>query len=686
MPTIYGKNGGDTLLGGPSDDNIYGGNGNDSITGGDGSDYLFGGDGIDTIFGGNGNDVLTNFNSTSADKLYGEKGNDSLYGGLSGDLLDGGDNDDNLYGFEGNDSLIGGNGSDSLYGGLGDDILDGGEGIDELFGDEGNDIYYVRDRYDSISDTSGIDTAYVSTSFAKIPSSIEKVVFTDGAQALPYWIDALIYDRASGNSFDVLLGTSNTFFYSFPSQLPSYYEANSDDSKSFTPFSKKQIARSETALKYISTLLDVKFEKTSSSSSVNTISFANNRQSDSAAYAYAPSTTFFGSDIFLDLDSDNASISDGTYAALTLIHELGHALGLKHAGSAGGATGNPPFLTTAEEDNTNWTVMSYESNSNQYYLRYSELDIAALQYLYGPSTSSRTSNDTYKVSQSTANFIWDGSGVDTIDISSVSLGSTIYLTPGYWGFIGSTKASKITSAGQITVNFGTKIENLIGSSYADKLYGNDLSNSIVGGLGNDLLEGLDGNDTFIGGQGNDQIFGGAGVDIAQFNGIVSSYSISKNQNSLTVSDRKTGLEGTDSLVSVERLRFSDKYIAFDLDANAGVTAKVMGAVLNKNSIKNSKDFGFWLSQADNGLSYSAIGQKALDITGLKTYDQIVSTLWKNVIGFTASETDKAPYIKMLVDGMKPGDLVVLAADTTFNTSNINLGGLAQTGIEFIPVV
>jgi hypothetical protein len=40
---------------------------------------------------------------------------------------------------------------------------------------------------------------------------------------------------------------------------------------------------------------------------------------------------------------------------------------------------------------------------------------------------------------------------------------------------------------------------------------------------------------------------------------------------------------------------------------------------------------------------------------------------------------------MLADGMKAGDLVALAADTALNTSNINLVGLAQSGIEYIPV-
>ena len=50
--------------------------------------------------------------------------------------------------------------------------------------------------------------------------------------------------------------------------------------------------------------------------------------------------------------------------------------------------------------------------------------------------------------------------------------------------------------------------------------------------------------------------------------------------------------------------------------------------------------------------------------------------------FNPSTTDKAPFVKMLADGMKAGDLVVLAADTALNTTNIGLVGLMQTGIEY----
>jgi serralysin len=154
--------------------------------------------------------------------------------------------------------------------------------------------------------------------------------------------------------------------------------------------------------------------------------------------------------------------------------------------------------------------MSYNRSPEQYYLRYSPLDIAALQYLYGVSATARSSNDTYSVSSAETNFIWDGNGIDSISASGLGQGATIYLTPGYWGYVGSTKTSTITSAGQITVNFGTVIENLIGSGHADSLYGNALGNQIQGGGGNDRIEGWDGDDRIEGGSGNDTLLGGSG--------------------------------------------------------------------------------------------------------------------------------------------------------------------------------
>lgn len=668
MPIKYGTTGNDNPLRGTSgNDSLYGLAGDDFILTEDGEDYVEAGDGDDEVNGYDGTGgAYTYYPVTGVKTIHGGNGNDFIVGGSDGDAL---------YGDEGNDQLYGRNGNDILSGGWGADYMNGGPG---------NDTYYVSDIHDVVEDASGIDTAYVSASFVKIPSSIEKVIYTDDALALPYWVDALLPDEAAGNAFETLLGSAHTYLYTFPTSLPSY-DTNASHGVGFKAFSAVQIARAEAALSYVSSVIDLHFQKTNNPGVLNTFVFANNDQTASAGFGNFPSEYMIGSDLYFDRYSENANFADGSYGALTLIHEIGHGLGLEHpfshAQAGSSSVSDPPYLTGSEES-TAWTVMSYNDSPDQYELNFSPLDIAALQYIYGPSKTSRTGNDTYKLSAATPNFIWDGAGLDTLDGSGLNQGATLYLTPGYWGYVGSAKAANITAAGQVTVNFGSAIENLTGTSFADKLYGNELGNVLSGGMGNDWLEGWAGDDVMVGGQGDDQLLGGLGIDIAQYSGAYASYNFSNTANTFSVKDKRSNADGIDVLSSVERLKFSDKSVAIDLDGNAGIVVKVIGAVLGSDAIKLSSIVGIGLRYVDNGMSYADLGWNALNAVGALTPDAIVSILWRNVVGFTPTANDKAPYLKMLAEGTKPGDLVVLAGDFSLNLNKIGLVGLAQTGIEF----
>src|SRR3546814_5605344 len=62
----------------------------------------------------------------------------------------------------------------------------------------------------------------------------------------------------------------------------------------------------------------------------------------------------------------------------------------------------------------------------------------------------------------------------------------------------------------------TGVENIVGTSYGDWLYGS---------AGANKLYGEDGNDRLVGGAGNDMLDGGTGDDVAYYSGLKDDYRI-----------------------------------------------------------------------------------------------------------------------------------------------------------------
>jgi hypothetical protein len=215
----------------------------------------------------------------------------------------------------------------------------------------------------------------------------------------------------------------------------------------------------------------------------------------------------------------------------------------------------------------------------------------------------------------------------------------------------------------------------------------NLSKNIRTWAGNDTINSLNANTSKNINSPNTEttIDGGYGIDTSVYNAARSAFTISKvpSIEKFNVASTTAGVQ--DQLTNIERLKFNDKSIAVDLNGNAGTTAKILGAVFGKDSISNKSYMGIGLSFLDAGWSYDNLAGLALDAAGANTNDQIISLLWTNVIGTTPTAAEKQPFIALLENGMSAGALAHLAADTSFNATNINLVGLAQTGIEFIPV-
>jgi hypothetical protein len=292
------------------------------------------------------------------------------------------------------------------------------------------------------------------------------------------------------------------------------------------------------------------------------------------------------------------------------------------------------------------------------------------------STSSLTSGSTAAISftlgEASSNFISSDVTVSGGTLSNFSGSGTSYSAT-------FTPDTNSTTAGSVSVSSG-KFTDAAGNANTD---GSDANNTVTMTV-NTLVNTPVGVNTFKTTNGSETIVGTSSLDTVVVSGNFKNYVITKTDLGFVFAD-KVGADGTDTMSGIERVKFSDTNLALDVNGNAGTTAKIIGAVFGKESVGNKAFVGIGLSFLDTGWTYDNLAGLALDAAGAKTNDQIVSLLWKNVIGLTASLADKAPFIALLENGMTAGALAHLAADTAFNTANINLVGLAQTGIEYIPV-
>lgn len=230
-------------------------------------------------------------------------------------------------------------------------------------------------------------------------------------------------------------------------------------------------------------------------------------------------------------------LEQGGYGFVTVIHELGHGLGLAHPHDKGGRSTILPGVSDSQDPGAFglnqgvYTTMSYNDGWKTnpdglppgYDYGYQgtpmAIDIAVLQAKYGVNDSHHKGANVYRlpdVNESGTFYrcIWDAGGRDAI-VSDSAAAATIDLRaatlkpePGGGGYV-----SRVDGIfGGFTIAHGVTIEDARGGAGDDVIVGNAARNRLDGGAGDDIIFGRGGNDRLTGGAGADRLYGGKGAD------------------------------------------------------------------------------------------------------------------------------------------------------------------------------
>ncbi len=533
-------------------------------------------------------------------------------------------------------------------------------------------------------------------------------------------IDALL---AAGPDWNYLTSNGSDFrttlYYSFAVDGPRY-EAG------VQVFNTAQQQAARQVLSYVASVTGISFAEAATSTAAD-LHFAVAQVANPefggicyAGYQYTADATgrltSYSANAFIYLDSvrtSNPTPVAGSWWYQALLHEIGHALGLKHPFEA--TADMPTTLQPPYQDTTSFSIMSYTHTSAAYYSQFNEYDLAALNYLYGGDglrgdwgmgtsglyLTGSTMDDLLYAPAGKA-VVVDPGGNDTISYRGALEDYRIIpsLDKTWLHVIGTDTDHLISSSIEnlsfsdstvLVRGFFTPIEQEAVPIYAVEgvVFGTDTADILIGTSGNDVYCGFAGDDTFVVTGGDDLLFGGMGLDTVQFDVARHEAVVTNKSGAWSVNSHK----GVAALHAIERLEFTDSKVALDLHASqsAGQAALVAAAAGGAERLGDLVFLGELIELFDSG---ETIQQVCRDITDADWFHVatdgtdagFVNLVYQHIIGTAPTAAEQGSLLGMLAGyggSMSQADLLAVAALTQVNQNSVDLVGLQQTGLVFV---
>ena len=385
----------------------------------------------------------------------------------------------------------------------------------------------------------------------------------------PYWSKSLEMDN-----FNIVSQYFQTqpkkIYYSFPRQKPSYVEKIADGREWQSVTTAVKTATRD-VLNEISDIIDIEFIHTEDSAQPFVIAVMANNQGSSVAYSYFPSLVFSeGSDIFLDndyLSPEFIAHNKTNYDYEIIVHEIGHALGLKHPFAP---LGNNDYVLPQFEDNSRLTAMTYTENASFFNGELRAFDYLTLVGIYGINPRYNNDDNTYDFSATETAFIIDAGGQDLIDASAHNEDVFLDLRENGHSYVG-VKHQYISAALQLTISDNSIIENAKTGGGNDWVIGNNSNNHIIT---------ADGNDQIYAGEGRDIVEPGIGLNQVNLFELVS-------ENDFVVFDSEISEQHTD-VYNFEVGGICD-VLVFDCDIKQSANLSPVSKFTNNNVNFNTYD-------------------------------------------------------------------------------------------------